>query len=187
MQFPYRAFKADINGGAAGLGILSHYPVRDGGWHAGPNGWHPSWQHLVDTPHGSISIVNIHLRNATGENGNTVQSYLRTEADHLYEIKEFTARCTSVMPTLVAGDFNEGTTGAAIRYLEENGYQNILPLYHPGQPTWRYDKTVGGQFTQTLDHILFDKSFESLNAWVTTAGGSDHLPVMAHLQAAGDW
>ena len=88
---------------------------------------------------------------------------------------------------LIAGDFNEGTSGAAIRYLQENGYQNILPLYHPGQPTWRYDKTVGGQFTQTIDHILFDDAFESLNAWVVNSGASDHLPVLAHLQVTRDF
>jgi endonuclease/exonuclease/phosphatase family metal-dependent hydrolase len=186
-RYPHRAFKIDPGGGAAGLGILSRFPIRDGGWRPGPNTWHPSWQHLVDTPHGTLSILNTHLRNATGGNGDTIQSYLRTDEDHLFEIKELTARCTAVLPTIVVGDFNEGTSGAAIRYLEQNGFQNILPLYHPGQPTWRYKSTVGGQFTQTLDHILFDVSFESLNAWVVNAGGSDHLPVLAHLEAAGPW
>ncbi len=186
-KYPYRAFKVDPGGGAAGLGIMSRFPVRDGGWRPGPRGWHPAWQHLVDTPHGTVAILNVHLRNATGQNGNTVQSYLRTDEDHLFEIKEFTARCTDVLPTVIVGDFNESTSGAAVRYLEENGYRNILPLYHPGQPTWRYGKTVGGQFTQTIDHILFDGSFESLNSWVVNGGASDHLPVLAHLQANGAW
>jgi endonuclease/exonuclease/phosphatase family metal-dependent hydrolase len=162
---------------------MSRFAVRDGGWHPGPNGWHPSWYHLVDTPHGTVSILNTHLRNATGQNGDTVQSYLRTGEDHLFEIKQETERCTTVFPTVVVGDFNEGTDGAAIRYLEQTGYRDILPLYHPGQPTWRYKTSVGGQFTQTLDHILFDSSFEPLNAWVVNAGDSDHLPVLAHLEA----
>jgi len=185
-QYPYRAFKIDPDGGAAGLGILSRFPIRDGGWRPGPNNWHPSWEHLVDSPHGTISILNAHLRNATGGNGDTVQSYLRTDEDHVVEIKEITARC-AVLPTIVLGDFNEGTSGAAVRYLEQTGFQNALPLYHPGQPTWRYKSTVGGQFTQTIDHILFDASFEPLNAWVVNAGASDHLPVLAHLQAANAW
>ncbi|MET0591128.1 MAG: endonuclease/exonuclease/phosphatase family protein [Polyangiaceae bacterium] len=186
-RYPYRAFRPDPGGGAAGLGIMSRFPIRDGGFLPGPRGWHPSWQHLIDTPHGTFAVLNVHLRNAAGDSGNAVQSYLRTDADHLYEIKEFTARCADVMPMIVAGDFNEGTSGAAIRYLQENGFQNSLPLYHPGQPTWRYDKTVGGQFTQTIDHILFDDRFESLNAWVVNGGASDHLPVLAHLQASGDF
>lgn len=183
--YPHRMFKIDPGGGAAGLGILSRFPIRDGGWQEGP--WHPAWNYVVDTPSGSIAVLNTHLRNATGQNGNTIQSYLRTDEDHLYEIKVFTAQCTKVMPSLILGDFNEGTSGAAVRYLEQDGFQNILPLYHPGQPTWRYKATVGGQFEQTLDHILFDSSFEPLNAWVVNGGGSDHLPVVAHLQAAGVW
>ena len=184
--YPHRMFKIDDGGGAAGLGVLSRFPLRDGGWHEGA-GWHPAWNHLVDTPNGTIHILNAHLRNATGQNGNAVQSYLRTSEDHVHEITTFMAQCTKLDATIVLGDFNEGTDGSAIRYLESDGFQNALPLYHPGQPTWRYSRTVSRQFTQTLDHILFDSSFEPLNAWVLDEGASDHLPVVAHLEAARHW
>jgi endonuclease/exonuclease/phosphatase family metal-dependent hydrolase len=185
--YAYRMFKTDPGGGAAGLGILSRFPVRDGGWHAGPNGWHPAWHYLVDTPHGTFKIMNTHLRNATGQNGNTIQSILRTADDHRYEINLFTSQNTLELPTVILGDFNEGPSGAAVEYLEGIGYQNILPLFHPGQPTWRYARSVGSQFTQELDHILFDAAFEPLNAWVVNAGASDHLPVVAHLEASRPW
>ena len=183
--YPHRMFKVDPGGGAAGLGIMSRFPVLDDSWLEGR--WHPAWNYVIETPYGRLGILNAHLRNATGENGNTIQSYLRTDEDHLYEIRGFTAQFANVTPTLVVGDFNEGTSGAAVQYLEAEGFQNVLPLFHPGQPTWRYKATVGGQFTQTLDHILFDSSFTPLNAWVVNGGGSDHLPVVAHLQAAGAW
>jgi endonuclease/exonuclease/phosphatase (EEP) superfamily protein YafD len=187
-RYPHRAFKVDTTGAAAGLGILSRFPVRDGGFLPGPNGWHPAWCHLVDTPHGTVKILNTHLRSANGQNGNAIQSYLRTADDHRYEISLFMSQSQMpVVPMIVAGDFNEGPDGAAIQYLEGVGFRNILPLYHPGQPTWRYDRSVGGQFTQELDHILFDPSFEPLNAWVVNSGGSDHLAVVAHLQAAASW
>src|SRR5262245_20259995 len=52
--YPHHMFKIDEGGGAAGLGILSRFPVRDGGWHAGPNGWHPAWYYLIDTQHGTF-------------------------------------------------------------------------------------------------------------------------------------
>jgi endonuclease/exonuclease/phosphatase family metal-dependent hydrolase len=185
--YPYRMFKIDEAGAASGLGVLSRFPIRDGGWHPGPRAWHPAWNHLVDTPNGTVLILNAHLRNATGQNGNTVQSYLRTGEDHVHEISTFMDKCTNLYPTIVLGDFNEGTDGAAIRYLESDGFQNVLPLYHPGQPTWRYGRTVGGQFTQTLDHILFDSAFEPLNAWVVNAGASDHMPVVAHFEAGRRW
>jgi endonuclease/exonuclease/phosphatase family metal-dependent hydrolase len=180
-RYPYRMFKI---GGAAGMGIMSRFPVRDGGWHAGPNGWHPAWHFLVDTPGGTIDVLNVHLRNATSDNGGTVASYFATPEDHLYEIKYFTeARPEPAMPTIIAGDFNEGPDGAAVTYLEQAGYSNVLPLFHPGQPTWRYH-SVGNQFTQELDHVLFDSAFVPLDAWVVNAGASDHLAVVAHLEFA---
>jgi endonuclease/exonuclease/phosphatase family metal-dependent hydrolase len=181
-RYPYHLFKSAD--GAYGLAVLSRFPVRDGGWHAGPNGWHPSWHYLVDTPHGTFKILNVHLRNATGQDGNTIQSLLRTSADHDFEIKYFIGENTTPLPTLVVGDFNEGASGAAVEYLLSSGFQSVLPLFHPGQPTWRYGRSVGGQFTQELDHILFEPKFEPLNAWVVNAGDSDHLPVVAHFEAA---
>ena len=38
-----------------------------------------------------------------------------------------------------------------------------------------------------VHHVLFDGSFEPLNAWVSNVGGSDHLPVVVHLEEAYDW
>jgi endonuclease/exonuclease/phosphatase family metal-dependent hydrolase len=182
-SYPYRLFKIDPGGGAAGLGVLSRFPIRDGGWHAGPNGWHPAWHYLVDTPNGTFKILNTHLRMATGQHGNAIQSYFRSGADHEYEIRLFLSQNTDAVPTLVVGDFNEGPNGSAVRYLERLGFRNALPLFHPGEPTWRYPRWIIFQFTQELDHILLDGSFEPLDAWVVKAGASDHLAVVAHLQA----
>jgi endonuclease/exonuclease/phosphatase family metal-dependent hydrolase len=182
-SYPHHLFKIDEGGGAAGLGILSRFPIRDGGWHAGPNGWHPAWHYLIDTPNGTLKILNTHLRMATGQHGNALQSYLRAPADHEYEIRLFMSQNTDAVPALVVGDFNEGPGGGAVRYLEGVGFRNALPLYHPGEPTWRYQRWTIAQFTQELDHILFDRAFEPVNAWVVDGGASDHLPVVAHLEA----
>jgi len=95
---------------------------------------------LIDTPNGTFKILNTHLRMATGEHGNAVQSYLRSRADHDFEIRLFMSQSTAAVPTLVAGDFNEGPNGAAVRYLDGVGFENALPLYHPGEPTWRYQR-----------------------------------------------
>ena len=156
--------------------------MRDGGWHAGPNGWHPAWHLLVDTPQGTVDVLDVHLRNAISDNGGTIHSYLTTASDHRLEIAAFEqARPLPDLPSIVLGDFNEGPEGGAVHYLEEAGYRDALPLFHPGQPTWRYH-SIANQFTQELDHILFDDAFEPLDAWVINGGGSDHLPVVAHLQ-----
>lgn len=184
-QYPYQLYRHHWPG-PAGLAVLSKFPVEDSGWHAGPNGWHPAWHVIVDTPDGKFQILNVHLRSKSEGNGNIVSSYLSSNDDHLYEIDLFMQQCNNGLPSIVLGDFNEGLGGVALRYLEDRGYRNILPLYRPGQHTWRHS-SVANQFTQTLDHILFDTAFEPLNAWVSNVGGSDHLPVVAHVEAAYDW
>lgn len=186
-EYPYQLYEHNLpNPGAAGLGVLSKFPVSDSGWHAGPNGWHPAWHVIIDSPSGKFQILNLHLRSKHDGNGNVVSSYLKSNDDHLYEIELFTKQCANGLPTIVLGDFNEGLGGVAVKYLEDHGYRNVLPLYRPGQHTWK-GSSVANQFTQTLDHILFDQAFEPLNAWVSNVGGSDHLPVVAHLEAAYDW
>lgn len=183
-QYPYQLYKPDPE--TAGLGVLSRYPILDAGFLSAPNGWHPAWHVLVKTPAGWLQILNVHLRSMMVGNGGSVNSYLTTDGDHRYEIKSFTADLTKDIPTMIMGDFNEKPDGAAVRYLEDIGYRNVLPLYHPGQPTWRHP-SVAGEFQTTLDHIMFDGSVEPLNAWVINAGHSDHLPVMAHFEAAYTW
>jgi endonuclease/exonuclease/phosphatase family metal-dependent hydrolase len=37
---------------------------------------------------------------------------------------------------------------------------------------------------QTIDHVLFDHAFIPLNSWVENIGHSDHMPVLAHVEAA---
>ncbi len=183
-QYAYRLYRPLP--ASAGLAVLSHYPILDAGGLWAPNHWHPAWHVIVNTPAGWLQILNVHLRAVTSGDGNTVNSVLTTAGDHRYEIKAFTADLTKSIPTMIMGDFNEGGAGAALDYLKSEGYQDVLPLYHPGQPTWRH-AGIAGQFETTLDHILFDGSVEPLNSWVINAGNSDHLPVMAHFEAAYDW
>lgn len=188
-RYPHQLYKAkDIpDPGAGGLAILAKFPVRDSGWHPGvQEDWHPGWHVLVDTPAGTVQILNVHLRSAHNGNGNVVNSYLKTDSDHAYQMSLFYEQCGDDIPTLVMGDFNEGVDGGGVEYLEARGYRNALPLYHPGQFTWRH-ASVANQFTQTLDHILFNSAFDSLNSWTQDLGNSDHIPVLAHLEAAYPW
>ena len=184
-EYPYQIYRHHWPG-PAGLAVLSKFPVEDSGWHPGPNGWHPAWHVVVDTPDGKFQILNVHLRSKHAGNGNVMSSYLSSNDDHLYEIQLFVEQCNNGLPSIVLGDFNEGLDGAAVGFLEGRGFRNILPLYRPGQHTWR-SSSVANQLTQTLDHILFDQAFEPLNAWVNNVGGSDHLPLVAHVEAAYDW
>lgn len=180
-QYEHMLFRSEPDAG--GLAVLSRYPVVDQGFHPGPNDWHPAWHVGVQTPEGPLQLLNVHLRAPLNGRDSALDAALNTGEDHLASIEGFQDECEDEVPTIILGDFNEDVDGQAIRFLENLGFTNSLPLFHPGQPTWRY-RSVGGQFDGTFDHILFDDSFLPLNAWVTVEGNSDHLPVVAHLEAA---
>lgn len=180
-QYPNMIFYP--NGGTGGLAALSRYPLEDLGLRPGPNGWHPAWHFLVHTPMGPVQVLNVHLRSVLSGRSSSVSAYVNVSSDHQQEIQLFTADCSTTSPTLVVGDFNEEPGGSAIRYLENEGFQDALWLYHPGQWTWHHP-SLGDQFAKAFDHILFDSAFEPLNSWVTRRGNSDHIPVLAHLEAS---
>jgi endonuclease/exonuclease/phosphatase (EEP) superfamily protein YafD len=76
---------------------------------------------------------------------------------------------------MVLGDFNDGENGDAVAYLATLGLTDALPLFHPGQFTWRHP-SLANQFDEALDHVLFDEWVEPLNAYVVNQGRSDHIP-----------
>jgi endonuclease/exonuclease/phosphatase family metal-dependent hydrolase len=183
-DYPYMIFEA--LDGAAGLGIISRFPLTDLGILPRSEGWHPAWYVMVETPAGPVQLLNVHLRAVFDGEGDPLSSLLDTGGDHVQEMKAFTSVLSAEMPSLVLGDFNEGIDGGAVNYLERKRYRNALPLFRPGQPTWR-GTSVGGALEMTLDHVLFDRFFEPLNAYVVNGGNSDHLPVVAHLEASASW
>lgn len=182
-RYPHMLFQE--KGGAGGLAVLSSYPLQDQGIKAGPGDWHPAWHVLVHTPVGPLQMLNVHLRSLLSGESNAVASYLNAGRDHEIEIAEFSADCEARYASLVLGDFNEEPDGDAVRFLEGRGFDNILPMYHPGQPTWRH-RSVGDQLEATVDHILFDDTLEPLNAFVLRRGASDHLQVVAHFEPEAD-
>lgn len=178
--YPFMMFHA--LDGSEGLGFLSRFPLTDLGFHEEVHGWHPAWHAQADMDMGAVQILNVHLRSLFTGRDNAVTAYLSTSSDHLEEVQGFSAACEAGFPTLVVGDFNEEPDGSAVSFLEGKGFQNALPLYHPGQPTWH--DTPSWQMEQTIDHVLFDHAFIPLNSWVENIGHSDHLPVLAHVEAA---
>ncbi|MBI2898139.1 MAG: endonuclease/exonuclease/phosphatase family protein [Deltaproteobacteria bacterium] len=177
--YPYMLFEP--RKGAGGLGVLSRFPLSDLGLVTEPHGWHPAWRLGAASPAGTIEILIVHLRALIRGESGVVGSILDVGADHRDEIELFMGE--DPPPALVVGDFNEGTGGDAVRYLEDLGFTNALPLFHPGQETWR-GRGLAGQLGATVDHVLFDERFEPLHAWVVPRGNSDHLPVVTELELA---
>ncbi|MEY4544007.1 MAG: hypothetical protein RL685_202 [Pseudomonadota bacterium] len=178
-QYPYQLFQSA--GGTDGLAFLSRYELTDQGIQPGPGGWHPAWHVNVALPGVSLQVLNVHLRSLFSGGSGVLQSYLSTDEDHVLEIDDLASRCDDALSNLVVGDFNEGPAGDAIAFLERNGFDNVLPAFHPGQPTWRF-RSVAGQLESTVDHILYDDTLRPLDSWVDVKGRSDHLPVLAHFE-----
>jgi endonuclease/exonuclease/phosphatase family metal-dependent hydrolase len=183
-RYPYMLYRP---GGADGLGILSEYPLEDLDYILAANGgWHPAWRVRAQTPAGWLQLLDVHLRNGTSGNGGQLHSLLTVAGDHRSEIERFTDESVHGLPTMIMGDFNEGVDGAAVDFLKTQGFQDALSLYHPGQFTWRYD-SFANEFTQALDHLMFDAAVEPLNSWVVIAGNSDHIPVVGSFEASYVW
>lgn len=172
--------------GADGIGLFSRFPVEDHGLLPQPEGWHPAWYLTIETPAGPIELLNVHLRASFDRDGGPVSSLVSTGDDHVEEIRAFTQALDPTLPRIVLGDFNEGVDGKSVEYLEQRGYRNALPLYHPGQPTW-IGTSLSDQLELTVDHVMFDGRFAPLDSYVVGRGGSDHFPVVAHLEAARGW
>ena len=183
-EYPYILFHHE-GASSSGLGIISKYPIEDFGVIDPFKESHPGWLLLAETPMGKVQMLNLHLR-APYNKHDGVPGLFAVEEDHRKEIRYFTAPLTlsseANLPTIVLGDFNSGPEDSPVNYLEGNGFTNALPLFHPGQETWRHERSLMGQSIATLDHILFDESFAPLNAYVLYRGNSDHLPVVAHLE-----
>lgn len=174
--YPYRAYHGRASGG---LAILSRYPFEDRGVVAGVDGWHPAWHLLVDSSIGPVQFLIVHLKPPYSKREG-ISGYFDADAAHLREVQSFSESCEEGYPTLVMGDFNESPGGAALTFLEDRGFANILPQFRPGQETWRYAKSQYNQGIDTLDHILYQPTeLDPLNAYVRYYGNSDHLPVVA--------
>lgn len=175
-EFPFRAYEGEASGG---LAILSKHPFEDRGVLPGVDGWHPAWHVVVDSPIGPLQMLLVHLKPPFSAREG-ISGYLDADEARLREVQTFHAPCDDDIPTIILGDFNESPGGAALSYLGDRGFRNVLPQFRPGQETWRYERSLYDQAIDTLDHILYQASeFDPLNAYVRYYGNSDHLPVVA--------
>jgi endonuclease/exonuclease/phosphatase family metal-dependent hydrolase len=170
--------------GAGGLGILSKYRFDKSGLILPPEGgWFPGWRVILKTPLGEIQALNVHLRPQISDSGSVVSGYFTTGGIRLDQIQRYQAQLDPELPILIAGDFNEDTSGDAMEYLASLGLKSANYAFHPEQATWRW-KTSGMTFTSDLDHVVHDKKLEPLNAWIVEKGRSDHMPVVAIFELA---
>lgn len=163
---------------AGGLAVLARFPVSHREYIPAPSGWFPAWRLLAHTPLGDIQLLDVHLHPPVTEGGNWVLGQFTTSGIRLAEIEEFARHLDGGVPTIIAGDFNEGQNGSSLQFLDSQGYRNAVAEYQPDEPTWRWPTKVGTLRAQ-LDHILYSRGLEALDARILQGGRSDHLPVLA--------
>ncbi len=181
-RYPYMRFR-NHRQWSGGLAVLSKGPIEPLAYMAGIDGYHPALRVLVHTAIGPVQIVEVHLRPMFTRREGWVGSLATVDRAHLVEIRRFMARVRTDVPTIVAGDFNEGPRGAAVRELARRGFRSLLPLFHPGEETWRHPSLLG-EIGATIDHIAIDDRLVPLDAHALRVGRSDHVPVVAVLARA---
>lgn len=175
--YPYRAFAPA--GGAGGLGVLSRFPLRDGGILKAPIK-HPAWLLELNTPAGAVSILNVHLRASRRPGQNLIAGLFSMSSDHEREIRAF-LDAAQLEPDVIAGDFNEGPRGGAVTWLAGRGFVDALEQHHPAEPTFR---ALAGMYASTLDHVLVGARLFVVDAWVMRRGNSDHWPLIVRVRRA---
>src|SRR6185295_12281982 len=175
--YPYMLFAAKP--GASGLGVLSRFPVESAALLPAVFK-HPAWLIRLRLPAADLLVLNVHLRASRRPGQGLLPGLLSMSSDHAAEIRTFLSQCPGE-PSLVVGDFNEGSGGAAVEWLETQRFVDSLNRYRPGEPTWRA-LPLAGLYRSTLDHILFRGCVDALDARVLRSGHSDHWPLLAHFE-----
>lgn len=173
VDYPHMVFHHSR--GAGGLAVLSRFPLESEVLEANA-GWFPAMKVYADTPLGRLQCLSVHLHPPVSDTGSVVSGYFSTGSVRGEEMRGFAAALDPDVPTIVAGDFNEGS-GAALDHMAGRGFVQAAPLFlGEGVPTWRWDTSVGKVET-TLDHVLF-QGLEPIDARVLGSGRSDHLPMI---------
>jgi endonuclease/exonuclease/phosphatase (EEP) superfamily protein YafD len=169
---------------AGGMAVLSKRPIELREELPNENGWFSALRVIARTPVGPLQALVVHLHPPVSEDGDWVKGYLSTGPVRRAELQSWLPSLAPGVPTVVVGDFNEGTSGEATKWLEAQGLRTVLPEFKPRAKTWQWP--VGALLLSAqLDHVAYDVRLEPLDARVIRAGRSDHFPVVAEFVLAG--
>ncbi len=176
-QYPHQIYRPWY--GAGGIAILSQYRLSDIHLFKPEAGWFPALYAKANTPIGKIGLLNVHLRPGLSDKGSvSVSAYLKKGTVHKKELERFVQAIDLSEAIVIAGDFNENDKDDGVKYLEEKGFTNSLPLFNPKTKTW-YWKTGLITLSNRYDHILFSGHLDCTGAGVSHIKASDHMPVRA--------
>lgn len=180
--YPYQLFKPKGNGG--GLAILSKYPVTTKQYNHSSMGWHPGWIVDVKSPLGLMQVANLHLSPPLISKANvsfSLSNYFADPEIHEKEVHFYYQYIKRNLPTVIAGDFNEGDNGFVSQYLNQQGFIDAKPKSGMHLSTWSWKLgmfTLGGK----LDHIFYNQWLTATKVQVLYDGDSDHYPFFVDLK-----
>lgn len=166
---------------AGGLGVLSRYPILDAEIIEPDVGFFPAWWLRAQTPAGPLVLVDVHLRPPISDGGSWVVGFFSTQPIRAREIGNLWLDVPKGDPIIVAGDFNEETTGGVVKLLGSEGLTDALPQFAPKEPTWHWP--IGAtELRMQLDHVTYGAPLVATDARVIEGGLSDHQPVVVSFQ-----
>ena len=180
--WPHRRFHDCC--GAGGLAILSRWPIVELDILDPPDhvdAWFPAARAVVETPAGPVELLAVHLRPPvkTASQG-WLSALASTPEVREAELRHYLPALDPALPTVVAGDFNEGDGGDALAVLREHGFVDVLAELGVRGPTWRW-----GAMRARLDHVAVDERVELVDAAILDRGRSDHLPLAVTVRVGG--
>jgi endonuclease/exonuclease/phosphatase (EEP) superfamily protein YafD len=174
-RYPHMAFRYVEHMGR-GLAVLSKFPLSNERQIEPASGWFPAQGFEVQTAVGLVQMLNVHHRQPTDRTGKFGPTWLfRTISERRADMAVFAATLRPETQTVVVGDFNEGPMGAAVDWLEDRGYESVLPKFDRQSETcrtWYHGVTLKTR----IDHVMVAK-LEAWDARVIREGGSDHWPI----------
>jgi len=180
-QYPFQEYRQSVGRAGGGMAFLSKRKGQLRAYVRSKTGWFDAWVMDYPTDIGPVQILNVHLQPQVDDDGRFgLGGLLKSNAKHEKAMGKFYFQFKvgkNAPPMIVVGDFNEGESGGAVKYLAKQGLTNALPEFDGRSPTWWWDF---GWITwrMRLDHVMY-KGLHCYEARVIKAGGSDHYPVVA--------
>ncbi len=181
--YPHRRFEPPPDWPAGGMGILSKYPIVAAEVLPSTAGPFFAWRLVIDAPLGRIQLLDVHLKPPMSEGGSWVVGFFSTRDQRRSEAMQHAGALDRHLPTIIAGDFNEESSGKAITYLDEQGYVDATAQFAGTHRTWEWP---AGSITLRfqLDHILYDTRLIAIAGGIVERGRSDHKPIWADFVAS---
>ncbi|KGP62884.1 hypothetical protein EP47_07725 [Legionella norrlandica] len=138
------------------------------------------WIFEVDSSIGKIQLSNVHLcppLETETSMGFLYRALFTSPKIRLKEIKSIFTYLKPHLPTVIAGDFNEGNTGYTIYYLMSQNYIDALKATGIKGYTWQW-LVYSFYLRARLDHVFSNLDLDPVQSQIIYEGNSDHFPVI---------